>query len=106
MAESLLAIAARDADVRAANGVLTMQMGPNQVVAALSAEFEDSRTTPQIEACIGRIEQGRAPAAPRVGRAVRLAADAGGMARPAAGARAGGARGLQAAAQAVRGCIP
>lgn len=57
VAESLLSIAARDADVRAANGVLTMQMGPNQVVAALSAEFEDSRTTPQIEACIGRIEQ-------------------------------------------------
>lgn len=57
VAESLLAIAARDADVRTANGVLTMQMGPNQVVAALSAEFEDSRTTPQIEACIGRIEQ-------------------------------------------------
>ena len=42
--------------MRAANGVLTMQMGPNQVVAALSAEFEDTRTTPQIEACIGRIE--------------------------------------------------
>lgn len=57
VAESLLSIAAHDADVRAANGVLTMQMGPNQVVAALSAEFEDSRTTPQIEACIGRIEQ-------------------------------------------------
>jgi cation diffusion facilitator family transporter len=56
VAESLLSIAARDVDVRAANGVLTMQMGPNQVVAALSAEFEDSRTTPQIEACIGRIE--------------------------------------------------
>ncbi|WP_285445578.1 cation diffusion facilitator family transporter [Xanthomonas sp. fls2-241-TYG-148] len=54
--DSLLAIAAADPDVRAANGVLTMQMGPNQVVAALSAEFEDSRTTPQIEACIGRIE--------------------------------------------------
>ncbi|MCW2001730.1 cation diffusion facilitator family transporter [Xanthomonas arboricola] len=54
--DSLLAIAAADPDVRAANGVLTMQMGPNQVVAALSAEFEDTRTTPQIEACIGRIE--------------------------------------------------
>ncbi|WP_349779104.1 cation diffusion facilitator family transporter [Xanthomonas sp. WHRI 7065] len=54
--ESLLRIAASDPDVRAANGVLTMQMGPNQVVAALSAEFEDSRTTPQIEACVGRIE--------------------------------------------------
>lgn len=56
VADSLLAIAARDHDVRAANGVLTMQMGPNQVVAALSAEFEDDRTTPQIEACVGRIE--------------------------------------------------
>ncbi|MBO9855661.1 MULTISPECIES: cation diffusion facilitator family transporter [Xanthomonas] len=54
--DSLLRIAASDPDVRAANGVLTMQMGPNQVVAALSAEFEDSRTTPQIEACVGRIE--------------------------------------------------
>jgi len=54
--QSLLALAGQDPDVRAANGVLTMQMGPNQVVAALSAEFEDSRTTPQIEACVGRIE--------------------------------------------------
>ncbi len=54
--ESLLRIVASDPDVRAANGVLTMQMGPNQVVAALSAEFEDSRTTPQIEACVERIE--------------------------------------------------
>jgi len=56
VAQSLLDIAGHDPDVRAANGVLTMQMGPSQVVAALSAEFEDSRTTPQIEACIGRIE--------------------------------------------------
>ncbi|MNM33075.1 hypothetical protein D3C81_436780 [compost metagenome] len=31
-------------------------MGPEQVVAMLSAEFEDDRTTPQIEACITRIE--------------------------------------------------
>lgn len=56
VADSLMDLAARDPDVRTANGVLTMQMGPDQVVAALSAEFEDSRTTPQIEACIGRIE--------------------------------------------------
>ena len=33
-----------------------MQMGPEQVVAMLSAEFEDDRRTPQIEACITRIE--------------------------------------------------
>ncbi len=53
---SLLEIAAADPDVRNANGVLTLQMGPNQVVAALSAEFEDACTTPQIEQCVRRIE--------------------------------------------------
>jgi cation diffusion facilitator family transporter len=56
VADSILAIAAGDAGVRCANGVLTVQMGPNQVVAALSAEFEDALTTPQIEDCINRIE--------------------------------------------------
>ena len=53
---SILAIAAGDEGVHCANGVLTVQMGPNQVVATLSAEFEDALTTPQIEACINRIE--------------------------------------------------
>ncbi|WEN14864.1 cation diffusion facilitator family transporter [Rhodanobacter sp. AS-Z3] len=56
VSESILAIANGDAGVRCANGVLTVQMGPSQVVAALSAEFEDALTTPQIEACIHRIE--------------------------------------------------
>lgn len=55
--DSLLAIAAADPGVRHVNGVLTVQMGPHQVVAALSAEFEDALTTPQIEDCINRIEQ-------------------------------------------------
>lgn len=54
--ESLMEIANADADVRCANGVMTVQMGPSQVVAALSAEFEDALTTSQIEACINRIE--------------------------------------------------
>lgn len=54
--ESILSIAAADPGVRRANGVLTVQMGPNQVVAALSAEFEDDLATPQIEACVRRIE--------------------------------------------------
>jgi cation diffusion facilitator family transporter len=57
LGESILAIAAADACVRQANGVLTMQMGPHTVVANLSAEFEDALTTPQIEACIRRIEK-------------------------------------------------
>jgi len=57
VAKRILAVATRDADLRRANGVTTMQMGPDQVVAMLSAEFEDDRTTPQIEACITRIEK-------------------------------------------------
>ncbi len=57
VARRIMAMADTDADLRKANGVTTMQMGPDQVVAMLSAEFEDDRTTPQIEACITRIEQ-------------------------------------------------
>lgn len=56
VAQRILAVANTDADLRNANGVTTMQMGPNQVVAMLSAEFEDDCTTPRIEACITRIE--------------------------------------------------
>ena len=56
VAQTILDLANADGDLRNANGVTTMQMGPNQVVAMLSAEFEDDRTTPQIEACIARIE--------------------------------------------------
>jgi cation diffusion facilitator family transporter len=55
--ESLLEIAANDPGVGHVNGVLTVQMGPHTVVAALSAEFEDELTTPQIEQCINRIEK-------------------------------------------------
>ena len=57
VANRILAVANTDPDLRNANGVTTMQMGPDQVVAMLSAEFEDDRTTPQIEACITRIER-------------------------------------------------
>jgi divalent metal cation (Fe/Co/Zn/Cd) transporter len=54
--ESILRIATEDRDVNRANGVLTVQMGPNQVLAALSAEFHDGLTTQQIEFCVSRIE--------------------------------------------------
>lgn len=49
-------IAGDDVAIRTANGVLTVQMGPDHVVAALSAEFEDDLTTVQIESSIRRIE--------------------------------------------------
>lgn len=54
--DDILRIAAHDPAIRSANGVLTVQMGPDQIVAALSAEFEDALTTPEIEACVHRIE--------------------------------------------------
>ncbi|MBN8728713.1 MAG: cation diffusion facilitator family transporter [Xanthomonadales bacterium] len=57
IARSLMAIAAEDPDVRHANGLLTVQLGPERIVAALSIEFEDARSTPQIETCINRIEK-------------------------------------------------
>jgi divalent metal cation (Fe/Co/Zn/Cd) transporter len=63
---SLLRIAAADPDVRCANGVLTVQMGPSQVVAALSADFHDHLNTTQIEDCVNRIEAAVKQAHPEV----------------------------------------
>ncbi len=54
--EAICRIAGEDEAIRTANGVLTMQMGPDHVVASLSAEFEDALTTAQIESSIQRIE--------------------------------------------------
>jgi cation diffusion facilitator family transporter len=54
--ESLLRIAGADPGVATANGVLTIQMGPDQIFAALSAEFHDHLTASQIEECVNRIE--------------------------------------------------
>lgn len=53
---ALLDIAAADPAVRGANGVLTIHIGPEQIVANLSLEFEDATSAPEIEACIERIE--------------------------------------------------
>jgi cation diffusion facilitator family transporter len=53
---SILRIAGEDPAIERANGVLTIQMGPNQVVAALSAEFHDGLDTVQIEQGVSRIE--------------------------------------------------
>jgi cation diffusion facilitator family transporter len=54
--DAILRIAGEDPAVRCANGVITIQLGPANVVAALSAEFEDALTTTEIESCIHRIE--------------------------------------------------
>ncbi len=54
--QAILLAAQADEDIRHVNGVTTAQLGPNVVVATLSADFEDHLLTPQIEACIERVE--------------------------------------------------
>lgn len=52
----VLAIVQKDPAVQQANGVLTVHMGPTEIVAGLSVEFEDHLTAPEIEACVERLE--------------------------------------------------
>jgi cation diffusion facilitator family transporter len=64
--DAILRIAAADRDVQHANGVLTVQLGPRQIVAALSIEFHEELGTNQIEACVDRIEAAIKHALPEV----------------------------------------
>ncbi|CDX16170.1 Cation diffusion facilitator family transporter [Mesorhizobium sp. ORS 3324] len=52
----VLAIVEDDPAVQMANGVLSVHIGPEEIVAGLSIEFEDHLTAPEIEACIERLE--------------------------------------------------
>jgi divalent metal cation (Fe/Co/Zn/Cd) transporter len=54
--DSILSIAKEDPDVRTANGVVSIQIGVNQILAALSVEFHAQLNTTQIETCVNRIE--------------------------------------------------
>jgi cation diffusion facilitator family transporter len=42
--------------IEAVNGVLTLQVGPDHVLVALSAAFDDALTTVEIEECVREIE--------------------------------------------------
>ena len=53
---SIMEIAAADQGIRNANGLITVHIGPQQIVVALSAEFEGTLTTGEIEACVNRVE--------------------------------------------------
>jgi cation diffusion facilitator family transporter len=53
---AILRVAAADKAIRHVNGVITTQLGPDQVVAALSAEFADHLSADDIEQCVERIE--------------------------------------------------
>jgi cation diffusion facilitator family transporter len=62
----VLAIVQADPAVHRANGVLTVHLGPTQIVIGLSAEFEDGLATPQIEQCVERIEATLREAVPEI----------------------------------------
>jgi cation diffusion facilitator family transporter len=63
---AVLAIAQADPSVQKANGILTVHLGPTEIVAALSLEFEDRLTAPEIEACIERMEEKLRSAKPQI----------------------------------------
>lgn len=55
--KSILAIVNAQNCIANANGVLTSHVGPEQIVVALSVEFEDDLTAPQIEKCVNELER-------------------------------------------------
>ena len=55
--KSILDIANGACGSSRANGVLTIQMAPDQIMAAISFEFDDALTAPQIEEMVADIER-------------------------------------------------
>jgi cation diffusion facilitator family transporter len=66
MRNDMLRIAASDPAVQSANGAITSQVGPRQVVASLSLKFRDALDTAEIEACVQRIETAIVAAHPEI----------------------------------------
>jgi len=57
LSDSILRIAGSERAVTHANGVLTMQLAPDQIVAALSLDFEDALSARQVEDAVAEIER-------------------------------------------------
>jgi cation diffusion facilitator family transporter len=57
LSESILRIAEAASPATRANGVLTVQLAPDQILAALSLEFADDMRAPQIEESVIAIER-------------------------------------------------
>lgn len=54
--DAILRIAEADKAIRHVNGVITTQLGPDQVIASLSLEFEDHLSVDDVEHTIERLE--------------------------------------------------
>ncbi len=57
IAAAIETLAGAEPGLVGANGILTIHLAPDQIVVALSLEFEDALRTPQIEAAVARLEQ-------------------------------------------------
>jgi cation diffusion facilitator family transporter len=56
LTDSLREATLRQRGVKGIENILTSQLSPDQVIATLSVEFDDSLTVPKLERLIGRIE--------------------------------------------------
>jgi len=66
LSDSILLIAGAEDSIARANGVLTVQVAPDQVLALLSLEFADDLRAPEIEARVVEIERKIRAAHPEV----------------------------------------
>ncbi|MDF2604141.1 MAG: Cation efflux protein [Sphingomonas sp.] len=57
LVRSIETVAANEPGVVSANGAITVQLSPDQVLVALSIEFEDLLTADEIERCVASIER-------------------------------------------------
>ena len=57
LSEDIVRIAAQEPGVERANDVMTVQLAPDQIVAALSVEFADALRVPDVEAAVIEIER-------------------------------------------------
>jgi cation diffusion facilitator family transporter len=64
--QSILRIAGESTAIQQANGVIATQLGPDQVVVLLSADFVDTLTAGEIETCVLDIERRVRTAHPEV----------------------------------------
>lgn len=66
LSDSILRIAGSEQAIARANGVLTVQLAPDQIVAALSLDFEDALSAAQVEDAVIEIERRVCAAHPQV----------------------------------------
>lgn len=66
LSDSILRVASQEKSVARANGLITVQLAPDQVVVALSLEFADDLCTPAIEKAVTDIEKNVRAAHPEV----------------------------------------